>query len=357
MNILILGAGAIGCLVGGKLAQNGESVILAGRSALAQAVHASGLRIDEAGETQRMDNLGIVVSVAEAFALAMELDVAFDLAIITVKSYDTDGVVNELAAALAETGVPVPVILSLQNGVGNEDRLAALVGEDHVIAGSITAPVSVLSPGHIRVDKPDYSISLAAWDAENPAARLKECVAALERAGFRLRMVENAQGMKWTKLLMNMMGNALCAILDEPPKQAYADRRMLDLEIAVWRETLAVMGRSGIPVLNMRPYPLGLLAPMIRRGPKRLLRSALGRIVGGARGGKMPSLHLDLSRGKPRNEVAWLNGAVVRQGRIAGIPTPVNALINDTLLTLVSNNAEWDGWRHNHDRLWQAAGL
>ena len=105
----------------------------------------------------------------------------------------------------------------------------------------------------------------------------------------------------------------------------------------------------------MGSYPLKWLSPLIRRAPKPVLRMALGQIVGGARGGKTPSLHMDLSRGKTRNEVAWLNGAVVRQGRAVGVPTPVNALLNDTLLTLVSNNEEWDGWRHNHDRLWQAA--
>lgn len=357
MNILILGAGAIGCLIGGKLAQNGDSVILVGRPALAQAVHANGLRIEEAGKTNRIDNLGIATSVAEAFTLAMEMDVAFDLAIMTVKSYDTDGVANELAAALAATGVPAPVILSLQNGVGNEERLATLVGKDRVIAGSITAPVTVLAPGHIRVDKPDYSISLAAWDAANPAPNLKVCVAALKRAGITVHEHDNAQGMKWTKLLMNMVGNALCAILDEPPQQAFADDRMVNLEIAAWREALAVMGQAGIRPLNMGSYPLGLLAPLIRQAPKGPLRMAMRRIVGGARGGKMPSLHMDLSRGKTHNEVAWLNGAVVRQGRVAGIPTPVNALLNDTLLTLASNGGEWEGWRHNHDRLWQAAGL
>lgn len=355
LNILIIGAGAIGCLVGGKLAQHGESVILVGRPKLAQAVHAIGLHMDEAGESQRIDDLGVATSVAEAFALAMELEMAFDLAIVTVKSYDTDGVAEELAAALAETNVPPPVLLSLQNGVGNEERLAALVGADHVIAGSITAPVSMLAPGHIRVEKPTYSISLAAWDADHPAANLKECAATLERAGFTLHRHENVQSMKWTKLLMNMMGNALCAIMDEPPKQVYADPRMLDLEIAAWREALMVMKQSGIRPLNMGSYPLKWLSPLIRRAPKPVLRMALGQIVGGARGGKTPSLHMDLSRGKTRNEVAWLNGAVVRQGRAVGVPTPVNALLNDTLLTLVSNNEEWDGWRHNHDRLWQAA--
>lgn len=354
MNILIIGAGAIGCLVGGKLAQSGESVILVGRPGLAQAVHEAGLRLEEGGDVRRIDSLGVAVSIAEAYQLAMDLDIAYDLAIVTVKSYDTAGVAGELKAALAETGVAAPVCLSLQNGVGNEEALAALVGPDRVIAGSITAPVSVLAPGHIRVDKPGYSISLAAWRADTPAVNLKEAAASIERAGFRLSMHESAPGMKWTKLLMNMVGNALCAILDETPTQVYADTRMVDLEIAAWREALAVMARSGIRPINMGKYPLGALAPIIRRGPKGLLRLALRRIVGGARGGKMPSLHMDLSRNRDHNEVAWLNGAVVREGRAVGVPTPVNALLNDTLLTLVSNHEQWNEWRHNHDGLVRA---
>ena len=356
MNILIVGAGAIGSLVGGKLAQSGESVILVGRPSLAQAVHSAGLRLEEDGQIQRIDEVGVAVSIAEAYHLAMDLDIAYDLAVVTVKSYDTAGVVDELRAALAESGMPPPVMLSLQNGVGNEASMATLLGSERVIAGSITAPVSVLSPGHIRVDKPGYGISLAAWDAAAPAANLADVGAALARSGFRLTMHDNAQSMKWTKLLMNMVGNALCAILDETPQQVYADARMLDLEIAAWREALAVMARSGVRPINLGKYPLGILAPAIRWGPKGLLRMALRRIVGGARGGKMPSLHMDLSRNKPQNEVAWLNGAVVRQGRAVGIPTPVNALLNDTLLTLVSNHEAWEGWRHNHERVWGLVG-
>ena len=118
------------------------------------------------------------------------------------------------------------------------------------------------------------------------AAVLDETCALLGQAGFAVKQYANARGMKWTKLLMNMMGNATCAILDEPPQVVFADNRLVDLEIAAWREALAVMRAAQIPALNMDKYPFGMLAPLIRFAPNALIRPLLRAQIGGARGGK-----------------------------------------------------------------------
>ncbi len=105
----------------------------------------------------------------------------------------------------------------------------------------------------------------------------------------------------------------------------------MDLEIEAWREALAVMAAAGIPALNMDKYPFAMLAPLIRYAPKALIRPILRSQIGGARGGKMPSLHIDLHGNKGRSEVGWLNGAVVRKGRKSGVATPVNGVLTDVL--------------------------
>ena len=176
----------------------------------------------------------------------------------------------------------------------------------------------------------------------------------MEVAGFAVKPYASAASMKWTKLLMNMMGNATCAILDEAPDTVFADNRMVEIEIKAWREALAVMRAADIAPVDLERYPFGKLAPLIRYAPTTLIRPILRKQIGGARGGKMPSLHIDLHGNKGKSEVRWLNGAVADKGSALGVATPVNAALTSTLLHLVDHPGDRTGWKSNHDRLWQA---
>jgi 2-dehydropantoate 2-reductase len=346
VNVLIVGAGAIGCLIGGKLARAHQQVTLAGRPAFVEAVRSRGLLLADESGRHTVRNVRAVDGPLSAL---MRAETAFDLVVFTVKSYDTAGAAADLSEALAATGAPPPALLSVQNGVGNEDVLAAALPRVAVLAGSITTPVSVEGPGAIHVDKPRYGMGLGVWRPPAGGAPILEGVGQLlEQGGFAVQRYGNAQAMKWTKLLMNMMGNATCAILDEPPQAAFADGRIVDLEIEAWREALAVMAAAGIPALNMDKYAFAALAPLIRLAPKALIRPILRRQIAGARGGKLPSLHIDLHGGKGRSEVGWLNGAVVRKGEEVRVPTPVNRTLADVLGALVAEPREMGRWRGNH---------
>jgi 2-dehydropantoate 2-reductase len=252
-----------------------------------------------------------------------------------------------------------PAILSLQNGVGNEERIAARFGPQRVLAGTITAPVEVIDPGAVQVTKPAFAIGLADFRGDGEGAGsgsiLSSLASSFSSAGLPARVHSDARSMKWSKLLMNMIGNAASAILAEPPGVTFADARIADLEIDALREALRVMAAAGIRPLNVEKYPLGTLAPLLRFGPRPLLRTALHRIVGGARGGKMPSLFLDLELGKRGSEVAWYNGAVVRKGVEFGVETPVNRLLTETVQQLAADPQLRAGWRGNFERLAAAA--
>ncbi|MFN8486945.1 MAG: ketopantoate reductase family protein [Caldilineaceae bacterium] len=347
MNFLIIGAGAIGCLVGGKLAQHGYAVTLVGRPRFAQVVREQGLILRDGQGSHTIRNLTVAGSLAEAFAQA---DHAYDLAVFTVKSYDTAQALSELTQAIQTAGVKLPVALSLQNGVGNEEALAAVFEDAKVIAGSISTPVSVPQPGVIQIDKAQYRVGLCPWQATGATAPTDAVQQALQKAGFTVTRYPEARGLKWTKLLMNIVGNATSAILNEAPREIFGDAQLLDVEIAALREALAVMGSAGINPVNFAKYPFKWLAPVIRYAPKGLIRKAL-RAQSGARGDKMPSLQIDLSAGKKQNEVSWLNGAVVRLGQAQSVRTPVNQLLTETVLTLVQQPEQRTGWQHNHARL------
>ncbi len=349
LRILIIGAGAIGCFVGGKLAAAGHAVTLVGRPRTTAAIQARGLALRATGgATQTIPSISAVSSVRDA------LPEPFHLVILAVKSYDTAAALDELASA----GSAPPAILSLQNGVGNEEAIADRFGAQRALAGTITAPVEAPEPGLVQVTKPDFAIGLADYGGESGAARhsdhssfLAALASHFSAAGLPAQVHQSARDMKWTKLLMNMIGNASSAILAQPPGVTFADPRIANLEIDALREALRVMKASDIRPLNLEKYPLGTLAPLLRFGPRALLRPALHKVVGGARGGKMPSLFLDLDAGKRGSEVGWYNGAVVRRSGEIGLDAPVNRLLTVTVQQLAADHGSRAGWRGNYARL------
>ncbi|MCY3899245.1 MAG: 2-dehydropantoate 2-reductase [Caldilineaceae bacterium] len=347
LRILIIGAGAIGCFVGGKLASAGHAVKLVGRPGTTAALQSRGLELHAAdGAVERIPSVSAVSSLREAFPDS------YDLAILAVKSYDTETVLDELAPA--EALLP-PAILSLQNGVGNEEQIAARFGPQRVLAGTITAPVEVKEPGVVQVTKSTFAVGLADFHGGSADPKSNSLSSSFSSAGLPAKVYDDAYSMKWSKLLMNMIGNATSAILAEPPAVTFADPRIADLEIDALREALRVMAAAGIRPLNVEKYPLRTLAPLLRFGPRPLLRSALHRVVGGARGGKMPSLFLDLESGKRGSEVAWYNGAIVRKGVEVGVETPANCLLTETVQKLAAERGLRAGWRGNYEQLAAAA--
>ena len=130
--------------------------------------------------------------------------------------------------------------------------------------------------------------------------------------------------MKWSKLLVNLPANAVCALLDLDPRGVYGDAALFDVERRQLLEAVAVMR-----ALGLRPVALpGADARLLVLGgrlPAVLARPILRRVIGGARAGKPPSLQLHLRGGGGPSEVSWMNGAVARGGGRLGVPTPVNA--------------------------------
>ena len=343
LDILIIGAGAIGSLVGSKLAKSGHAVTVAGRPSFAEAVVAhGGLVVDEMGEREIVDSIIPAGGIHDACQQSVD---GFDLAILTVKSYDSKGAIQELLQSSRICGHSLPTVVSLQNGVGNEEIIATLLGPAYAIAGNITTPVSVVGPGHIEINKPNHQIGLSSWHPAVSQTHFDMAHQALQEAGFAVVLYPDAQGLKWSKLLINMVGNASSAILGEPPEVIFADKQLVDIEIAAWREAFTVMRAANIPPVNIGSYMFAQWAPLIRWAPKAILRPIMRSQVGSGRGGKMPSLYLDLDKGKPKNEVEWLNGAVAKRGKEIGVPTPINTMLNDVLMELVHKPDKRELWR------------
>ncbi len=339
MRLLIIGAGAAGTFIGARLALAGHAVCLVGRPALLDAVRSSGLTLLEPDALPRVTSPRCVTELATVFADAA----TYDLALLTVKAYDTDAAIAELQAA----GASLPPILTLQNGVGNEEALADAFGAARVLSGALDTPVSIPQPGQVQAHKARYGIGLATL-ADRVA--LEGVAAALTGAGFTVRRYEDYRGLKWTKLLMNILANAQCAILGWTPAQVMRDPVAAELEARAWQEMAAVMRLSGIAPVPLGVYPFPQIMPLVERLPSAWVARGLRSFVSGGRGTKLPSLRLALETGRP-SEVRWLNGAVARTGATVGVPTPVNAALTEVLAGLTQGTIAPDAYRDQPQRL------
>lgn len=264
----------------------------------------------------------------------------FDIAIFALKSFDTASALEGMKPFVAQ----MPPVLCLSNGVDNEPALAAVLGADKVIAGTVTSSVARRAAGDIVLEKlrgigvaDGHPLSLLLWKALNDAF-------------LNARLYPHPAGMKWSKMLTNLMVNATVAILDMPPRAVLSHPGLFRLEISMLREALAVMKAQGIRVVDTPKTPVRLLA-LAARLPVFISRPLMVRAVGGGRGGKMPSFHIDLHAGRGKSEVEWLNGAVVRYGLKFGLPAPVNKQLTGILLALTSGEIPLAEYNHQPEKL------
>jgi 2-dehydropantoate 2-reductase len=336
MRFLFLGAGAIGTYVGGSLAAAGHRVTYSEQPEAAATIAEQGLRLTRNGHSVPVRDFGVFSSAAEALAAGPH-----DVAVFALKSFDTAAALDGLQA----TGADLPPILSLQNGVDNEPLIAERLGAHRVVTGTVTTAIGKPGIGQV-VEEKRRGIGIA---LDHPLS--VGILSALNDAGLNGIGYPQAGPMKWSKLLTNLTGNATSAILDEPVSALFADRKLYEVEMAVLRECLAVMAALGFRPVDLPGTPVRALALGVNRLPRFITQPALTRLLGGGRGDKMPSFHIDLHSGRGQTEVRFLNGAVVRYGADHGVPTPVNAVLTETLEALSSGDQSVETYRHNPEAL------
>jgi 2-dehydropantoate 2-reductase len=334
---VVVGAGAIGLLVAGRLARTSEPTVLLARPSTAAAITQRGVRLLQAGDWEIGQPLTVISDPAELDRRGGDPD----LSILCVKGYDTVSALPTLEALRPKA------VLTLQNGIGNEELLVERFGRERVISGAITTSVEVDGPGRIMVTK-EGGIGLASL---TPRPDLEQLADMLRSAGFLTRTYSDYRSLKWSKAMLNMLGNATAAILDMSVEAVYADRRLAALERAGTLEVLQVMDRLGIRPINLPRYPAALLAAFMRIAPSALVTMVLRKKIANGRGGKPPSLHLDLKKGNHRSEGAFLYGAVARTAHENGISAPVNQGLWDALSSIAQGTIPWDVYRHKPERL------
>jgi 2-dehydropantoate 2-reductase len=307
MNVYIIGRGAVGSYLGDLLQTIGVSVVYAPRNL---------------ADVRRYEA---------------------DVAIVAVKAYDTQSAIATLRAAVVAP--EKCVVMTPQNGVGNEEQLIAAFGADNVVAASLTVPIGRDRDGRTNVAK-EGAIALA------PTGRtaFNWLVATFASTGLPVRVVEDWRAMKWSKLALNIIANAGCAILNVLPNRLVQFDRIFTLEIRMLREVRSVMQAMDLTPIDLPRYPVRALFGVATL-PSPIARGVLATRIAGGRGTKPPSLLLDLRRGKAETEVNVLNGAVAAAGLEHRVPTPVNAVYARVLDAIAHMPQLWAKYRERPEAL------
>ena len=297
-----MGAGSVGCYVGGWLAAVGVDVLFVGRQRLKDDVAAYGMTLKEGDATARVED--VVVS------LSMEGLARCDVVLCCVKSAQT----AEVGAALPGDGL----VVSLQNGMRNADVLREHVGERPVLGGIVG--FNVVSRGRgIYQRTMSGPLTIEASDD----ARWRYVAEALGRAGFDVEEREDLAPDQWTKLIVNL-NNAISALSGAPSRDLIANAGYRRIVAAVVGEGVAVLRAAGIKPARLRGVPLFVM-PHAMRLPTpivKLLTRAQMRIDPEARS----SMWEDLTRGR-KTEVDYLNGEIVALAERVGSDAPLNRRI------------------------------
>lgn len=331
--VLVVGAGAVGSLLGALLGSAGYDVTL--------------VRIFETDSERplvliRADGTRITIPVHR---VAHTTDAPTpDLILVAVKM---PALREALAPTLRWPEVPT---LTVENGVGAEEIAAEVRPAAPRLAGSLTAPARLVSEDEVQQMGRGGLALAAANDAAAPLVR--GLLDDFGRAGLRVAQTPAAASMKWSKLLANLIANATGAILDMDAETIYRDPRLYEVERRQLFEAIAVMAGQGLRPVALPGAPIPWLVRGIRL-PAWFGRPIMARVVGGARAGKSPSLRLHVQSAPPDGpsveptEVAWMNGAVARAGERAGVATPVNALLA-ALVDEVAADPQRRAWFRGH---------
>jgi 2-dehydropantoate 2-reductase len=342
LKILSFGAGAIGTYIGGSLALAGHDVVFIEQLSVAEELRKVGLKLDLRIDPRRGEN-GVFNVPDIIFESSLENALThgpFDISLFALKSFDTAPALDGMKNFMDK----MPPILCLQNGVDNEPAIAAVLGQEKVVYGTVTSAVGRQTTGNIVLEKL-RGLGVAAGHPLSEGLAL-----ALDGALLNARLYPKAAEMKWSKMFTNLVANASSAILDMTAAQVFSHPGLFQMEMRMLREALAVMSAQNIKVVDLPGTPVRALAWGTRL-PGFFSRPFMSKAIGGGRGGKMPSFHIDLHSGRGRSEVDYLNGAVMRAGDKMGVSTPVNRVLTETLLALTSGKLRMDDFSHKPDKL------
>jgi 2-dehydropantoate 2-reductase len=291
--VAVMGAGALGCFFGGKLAQADAQVTLIGRAAAVDAIKRNGLTLESGGAAAKVP---VAATVDPNGARGAKL------VLICVKSGDT-GQAAEAVAPHLDTDA---VLVSLQNGVGNVERIYAAT-KRRVVAGLVYIGTNMPAPAHVRHSGGDRIVLGAVKGCGADGALVQETAAIFGRAGINAEVSADIEAGLWHKLMLNCAYNAICALTGKP----YG-------EMGAMPEVRAIMQEAAQEVIALARHKGATIPADVFDGLFTMTQSMPQQ---------MSSTAQDIAKGRA-TEVDYLNGYVARESEKIGIAAPVNRTLN-----------------------------
>ncbi len=337
IRIGVMGAGAVGCYLGGLLADRGYPVTLVGRARVCGEVAVSGLVLTGMEQRSRRVSPQQLMMTTDAQALATA-----DLVLVATKSSHTAVAGQQLSAVLR----PDAVIASMQNGLRNGDVLRTALPQHHVLNGIVGFNVRSLGDGRFRQTSSGQLVFEA---TDHPA--VIEIARVLGDCGLDVELRQDIRALQWTKLVMNL-NNAISALSGAPTPQLLFNPRYRAVVRAVIDEALGVLRAAKVKPARLGLVPVAMFPRMLRL-PTPLLRVALRaqlKVDPEARS----SMWEDLTRGRT-TEVDELNGAIVELAGKHGCDAPLNRRIVAVIHDVETRRNGSPTW--SPDRLQEVLGL
>jgi len=303
MKIAIIGTGAMGSLFGAILSSVADVCLIGHFKEHIQAIHENGLIIEKPDGSFK-----IVYFPATADPSS---DTKFDLAIIFTKSYQTETAAHTAKPLLSEKGVA----LTLQNGLGNADIMADILGKDRVIAGVTSHGCTLMEPGRIR-----HAGEGQTYIGGSPEYTqiLHQIASLFSSAGIETNIVDNINSLIWGKLLINVGINALTAIL-----------RVQNGVLGITPECEKIMEKAVSEAYAVvRALRIDLPYNNFDAGPLEQVKKVCEKTAE-----NRASMLQDILRGSC-TEIGVINRAIVKKGELLGIPTPYNLFLSEIVEAL-----------------------
>jgi len=310
MRFAVIGAGGVGGFFGAKLSSAGEDVMVTARGAHLDAMKRGGLRVSAPEGTFRIPPERCVGSPAEIGSV--------DTVLFCVKSYDTERSAPLLAPLIGSS----TVIISLQNGIDNEEKLARMLPGSTIFGGVAYIYSTITRPGEITVGAGPARIVFGPFEGSPPdqSRRAGEIADVCVRAGITCEAAADVTAALWKKFIFITGAAGITALTRLTLGEILAVGETRELMIDAMRETERVALAMGVRIGDH--FVDGVAA-------------TLSKFDGRTRS----SLYHDLSSGKPL-EIEALSGTVLRRGAALGIPTPVNRAVYAALLPHHIHNSE-----------------
>ena len=309
MRIAIVGAGAIGSVIGGLLSKAGEDITLIGRKPHVDAINQNGLILE--GGPGRMV---IQVKAAE------DLDFKPDLALLTVKAQDVESSVKKALPFLS-----VIQVVTMQNGVQSDDQVAGLLGKENIISSVVVFNGQFLEPGKASYSIPFSKTALLIGEPFGNKGNRLQTLSALLNKAIGTDVSEDIRAAHWTKLIWNLQ-TAVPAVTGLSYQDSYQYPKVRELTISLLKEGLKVIKAAGIKTADVPGFPMEPIETMARESLP-IASTLLKKIAESL--GKVPVLGSTLQSIKrgTSTEVDYLNGEIVKMGDKMGLSTPVNSLM------------------------------